>query len=255
MGRRKRANEGDHAPELIPAAPGIHPESRWSRLRQDLAADRQWRWAVILGTIGVVAHNWWVVIYPLGWMPSWHALISEAEATDQVHGRLLSNIDIVVGIFVIAGVLLVRRTYWGRPGRAVWWFALSWGFFGMLEGVFPLACSPSSNKICEDAEWKFELAYHHYVHMGAGVLEYLSANLVAILAWRTPSLGWLSRFGKWMTIVMICAYPFMGATFFTHKWSTISEALFFILYSTTTGAVLWYRRRNGEPLSAAPEPA
>ena len=203
--------------------------------------DRRWTLGVVLGTAGVVLHNWWIVIYPLGWMPSWHALISEAEATDQRHGRFLSNLDIVVGVLVIAGVLLVGHQYRARRGRIVWWFALSWAFFGMLEGVFPLACSPSSNKVCEDAEWKFELAYHHYIHMSTGVIEYFSANLVAIMAWRVASLDWLSRFGKWMTIAMISLYPFMGATFFLHRWSSISEATFFVMYSTTIGAVLWYR--------------
>lgn len=255
MGQRSRANTTTDAPRELVASMGSRPDGFWAGVRHDLATDRRWGWAAVIGTIGVVLHNWWVVIYPLGWMPSWHALISEAEATDQPHGWLLSGIDIVVGVLVIAAVLLIRHHYWGRAGRVVWWFALSWAFFGMLEGIFPLACSPSSNKVCEDAEWKFELAYHHYVHMGAGVFEYVSANLVAILAWRISSLGWLSRFGKWMTIVMIVCYPFMGATFFTHRWSTISEAIFFVLYSTTIGAVIWYRRRNDEPLSATPEPA
>ena len=219
----------------------------------DEQVDLRRRLALALGTVGAIAHNWWVVIYPLGWMPSWHALISEAEATDQPHGQFLSTIDIIVGVFVIAGVLLVGREYRGRRGRVVWWLALSWGFFGMLEGIFPLACSPSTNKVCEDAEWKFELAYHHYVHMGAGVVEYLSANLVAIMAWRVGSLGWLSRFGKWMTLAMVVFYPFMGATFFLHKWSTITEALFFVMYSTTIGAVIWYRPGRSVPVGQ-PQP-
>ena len=216
--------------------------------------DRRWTVALILGTAGVALHNWWVVIYPLGWMPSWNALISEAEATDQPHGWLLSGIDIAVGVLVIAGVLLVGRHYRARRGRVVWWFALSWAFFGMLEGVFPLACSPSSNKVCENAEWKFQLAYHHYVHMGSGVIEYFSANLVAIMAWKVGSLGWLSKFGKRMTIAMISLYPFMGATFFTHRWSSITEAIFFLMYSTTIGAVLWYRPSTDGDVVGSPAP-
>lgn len=217
----------------------------WSSTITTGAPDNRRRLALLLGTVGVVAHNWWVVIYPLGWMPSWHALISEAEASDQPHSRLLSNIDIVVGVLVMAGVLLVGREYRNRRGRVLWWLALAWGLFGLLEGAFPLACSPSTNLVCEEAEWRFELAYHHYVHMGSGVLEYLSANLIAILAWRMNSLGWMSRFGRWMTIAMVVCYPFMGWTFFTHRWSTISEAMFFVMYSTTVGAVLWFRPPGG----------
>lgn len=211
--------------------------------------DRRWTIAAVLGTAALIAHNWWIVIYPLGWMPSWNALISEAEATNQPHGWLLSGIDIAVGVTVLV-VLWLRRPAWaGRTGIAVWWWSVSWAFFGTLEGIFPLACSPSTDKVCEDAEWKFGLAYHHYVHMGSGVIEYVAATFVAIAAWRTPSLGWLHRFGKTMSIALLVAYPFIGLTFFTHRLSTISEAAFFAMFSVINGAVIWYRPRT-VPVSA-----
>ena len=118
---------------------------------------------------------------------------------------------------------------------------MTWAVAGLLEGVFPMACSPSSDRQCEKVEWSFRLAIHHYVHMGSGVVEYLAATFVVIAAWRSRRLGWLSRFGKWTTITLIAAYPFIALTFFLHRWSTISEAAFFVIFSTIIGCVVLYR--------------
>lgn len=77
--------------------------------------------------------------------------------------------------------------------------------------------------------------------MGSGVVEYLAATFVVITASRSPRLGWLSRFGKWMTIGLLVAYPFIALTFCTHRWSTISEAVFFVMFSVIIGSVVCYR--------------
>lgn len=236
----------------------VRMRRRWYRVRHAWnSTDWKWRLAAGLGLTGVLLHNWWIVIYPLHWMPSWHALISEAEATDQPHGWLLSSLDIVVGVLVITALLLRSRVFLSRlkgVGRAVWWWAMTWAVAGLLEGAFPMACSPSTNRSCEEVEWKFRLAVHHYVHMGSGVVEYLAATFVVIAAWRARRLGWLSRFGKWMTISLLVAYPFIALTFFTHRWSTISEAAFFVMFSVIIGAVISYRPPNApvpDPTGAA----
>ena len=69
-------------------SPRLRARAAWTRGRDAFASDWRFRWAVILGLLGVVLHNWWVVIYPLDWMPSWHALISEAEAQAKDEGRV-----------------------------------------------------------------------------------------------------------------------------------------------------------------------
>ena len=176
-----RASADASGQVVIAARPSLRLRARaaWTRGREAFASDWRFRWAVILGLLGVVLHNWWVVIYPLDWMPSWHALISEAEATNQPHGWLLSGLDIAVGVLVITALLLRSRVFLYRlrgVGRAVWWWAMTWAVAGLLEGVFPMACSPSSDRQCEKVEWSFRLAIHHYVHMGSGVVEYLAAT-------------------------------------------------------------------------------
>ena len=115
MGSACRADDSDIARYAACDTCGVGDAMVQSSSR---AATRR-RVALTLGTVGVVAHNWWIVIYPLGWMPSWHALISEAEASDQPHSRLLSNIDIVVGVLVMAGLLLVWREFDGREPQLV----------------------------------------------------------------------------------------------------------------------------------------
>jgi len=236
------AEVGSHG--LSGSPPPARPVARGRRIWNALIADRRRTLAISLGALGILLHNWWIVIYPLHWMPSWNALISEAEATNQPHGGLLSALDIAVGVLVIVALLLQAKVFLGRlrgVGRAVWWWAMTWAVAGLMEGAFPLACSPSSDKKCEHVEWTFRLAVHHYVHMGSGVVEYLAATFVVIAAWRCRKLGWLSRFGKAMTITLIVAYPFIAVTFFTHRWSTISEAVFFVLFSAIIGAVISYR--------------
>lgn len=234
------------AAEPLPAGAGGHCDTQHvgSVLGAERGVDgarRAWLAGGLLGTLGLLAHNWWVVIYPIGWMPSFDALISEASATDQPHGWLLSGIDIGVGVALVAALFLCRRT-WLQHGRAsVWWWSLVWALGGLVEGVFPLACSPSTNRTCEDAEWAFELAAHHYVHMAAGVVEFVAASIAILLVWRTPALGWLSRLGAWLSLGILVVYPFLGLAFFTHRLSSIPEAVFFVMFSSAMGAVVWWR--------------
>jgi hypothetical protein len=206
------------------------------------SSTQRWKLAVAIGAVAVALHNWWVVVYPAGWMPSFNALISEASASDQPHGQLLTTLDVVVGALLVVALVLRWRDWSSGPGRAVWWWTLVWATAGGLSGVFPMACSSTDNRACGRAEWRFSLPVHHYLHLGFGVWEFLGASFAILVAWRTPALGWLSRLGARLSVAMLVFYPFMGLTFFTKHLAAVTEPIFFAIFSTIGMAVICYRR-------------
>ena len=202
----------------------------------------EWRLAVVIGALAIALHNWWIYVYPAGWMPqgSFHALISEASASDQPHGSLLSGFDIAVGIALLVAFGL-RYRYWSRVSLAMWVYGILWALGGLFEGIFPMQCASTPDKVCEKAELRFTLPVHHYLHIGLGVLEFAGGTFMILRARRMNSLGWLHRLGRVLTVAMLAWYPLIGLTFFTKKWQGITEPVFFVIFSVIGGAVLWYR--------------
>jgi hypothetical protein len=202
----------------------------------------EWRIAVVLGALAIALHNWWVYIYPAGWMPhhSFHALISEAAAVDQPHGRLLSMLDVIVGIALLVAFGL-RWRFWKRTSIVMWIYGVMWALGGLFEGIFPMECASTPDKACGKAELKFTLPVHHYLHIGLGILEFAGGSFMILKAWKTPAYGWLARLGRWLAVSLLVCYPLIGLTFFTKHWQGIMEPVFFVIFSIIGGAVLWYR--------------
>ena len=197
---------------------------------------------MVLGAIAIVLHNWWVYVYPAGWMPhhSFHALISEASASDQPHGTLLSVFDIIVGVLLLVAFAFRYRA-WSRTSMAMWIYGILWAVGGLLEGIFPMQCASTPDKACGKAELRFTLPVHHYLHIGLGVLEFAGGTFMILRARRMSTLGWLHRLGRRLTVAMLIGYPLIGLTFFTKHWQGIMEPFFFVIFSIIGGAVLWYR--------------
>jgi len=207
----------------------IHPEVRGER------AVAPWRRpvAVAVGVVGIALYNWWIpVAFDRHLMTSPNELFSDLEATGRPDATLLQHLDLAAGIVLLAALLL--RGSVGRTGRrAEWPWLLAFTVAGAVGGQFSYACPEGLSASCRAAEWRLALPHHHYVHVAAGIAEFVFGTVAVYLAWqRTRSQeSPVTRAVRWTGRTMVIAYPLLGVAYLTDRFGAFVEPIFFTCFS------------------------
>jgi Protein of unknown function (DUF998) len=205
-----------------------------------------------VGVVWLAVYNWWIpVAFDRHLMTSPDELFSDLEASGRPDATLLQHLDLAAGIVLIAALLL--RGSIGRTGRrSEWPWLVAFAVAGAVGGQFSYACPEGLSASCRAAEWRLALPHHHYVHVLAGIAEFIFGTVAVYLAWQrtrsqeTP----VTRTVRWTGRVMVVAYPVLGLAYLTDRFGAFVEPIFFTCFSAivlaelfeTDGAVATERR-------------
>ena len=193
-----------------------------------------------LGTAGLVAYNWWLLV-PLrpGLMTSPDELFSNLEVTGQPYAVLMQHADLAAGLLLLAAFAL---TWPGRsrPRRVEWLSMLGFAAAGALGGLYPEVCADAIDAACRRLEYRFELPAAQYIHMAAGIGEF-AAITVAVFCAAARTRGTRGRFARIYQVLAraaLLAYPLLGAAYLTDRLGGIMEAVFFAGFTVMVGTQL-----------------
>jgi len=209
----------DGAHHQAPAGRGVAP---WRRPA-----------AVAVGAVGVALYNWWIpVAFDRHLMSSPDELFSDLEATGRPDAAFLQHLDLAAGIVLLAALLL--RGAVGPGGRrAEWPWLLAFAGAGALGGQFSYACPEGLSASCRAAEWRLALPHHHYVHVFAGIAEFVFGTVAVYLAWQRtrPRESAETRAIRWTGRTMVIAYPLLAVAYLTDRFGAFVEPVFFACFS------------------------
>jgi hypothetical protein len=189
--------------------------------------------AVAVGVVGIGLYNWWIpVAFDHHLMTSPDELFSDLEATGRPDATLLQHLDLAAGIVLLVA-LLVRGSV-GRTGRrAEWPWLLAFAAAGAVGGQFSYACPEGLSASCRAAEWRLALPHHHYVHVAAGIAEFVFGTVAVYLAWQRTRAkeSAVTRSFRWTGRTMVVAYPLLGIAYLTDRFGAFVEPIFFTCFS------------------------
>jgi len=187
-----------------------------------------------LGIAGVVAYNWWVVVpFIPGLMPSPNGFFSDLEATGARDATWMQHSDVAAGVLLVAAFLVRGAT--GRQGyRPEWKWMVLFAAAGGVGGAFPYACAEGLSATCRSMEWHLQLPFHHYVHVVAGIAEFVFLTTAVVVASRRTR--WEptreAHLYHWLLTGLLVAYPLLGLAYLTDRLGTLIEPVFFVIFST-----------------------
>lgn len=230
-------------------APAEAPPRGWSH---PAAAAR------VIGLAGLACYNWWVAV-ALGWLgggallTSPGSLFSDLEATGRPYANVLRSLDVVAGTLILLGLLLLGRRGQARARRQ-WRLLVAFAVAVVIGGLFPYVCAEGVSVSCRAAEWHLQLPWRHYVHVAAGIVEFLTASGATLLACRRTAgqralLAWTVR---GIGAVLLVGYPLLGLTYLADRDGAYVEPLFFISFSAIVAVELLAPAAPAKPRADRP---
>jgi len=212
----------------------------------------------VLGLAGIAAYNWWVVVpFVPGLMPSANGFFSDLEATGGRDATWMQHADLVAGVLLVTAFLL--RGAAGRDGRrAEWKWMVAFAAAGGVGGEYPYACAEGLSATCRRLEWHLQLPVHHYVHVVAGIAEFVFLTVAVLVAARRTR-GRNTREARTYHLLLqglLIAYPLLGLAYLTDRLGTLIEPVFFLIFSTMVVVELFEPAGGGDgpdgPLGSEP---
>lgn len=192
-----------------------------------------------LGLLSLALYNWWIGAVLTHQVTSPDGMFSDLEAIGQPHATLFSRLDVASGALTILALLLVGLPS-ARDRVREWWLMIGFGATGVIGGMYPYACPEGRDPVCREAEWTFQLPLHHYVHMGAGIVEFALVTLTVALMWRrlrdAPPSTWRVVVGLLGAMLMV-GYPAIACSYLLDRWDAPVEALFFLVFAGAVATV------------------
>jgi len=76
-------------------------------------------------------------------------------------------------------------------------------------------------------------AHHHYVHVFAGIAEFVFGTVAVYLAWQRtrPRESAETRAIRWTGRTMVIAYPLLAVAYLTDRFGAFVEPVFFACFS------------------------
>jgi hypothetical protein len=207
--------------------------------------------AGVIGVAGAVTYNWWMVVpFVPGLLPSVNGFFSDLEATGRPHADLMAEADVVAGVLLVLALLLRGSRVDGRV-RPEWKWMVAFAAAGAVGGRFTYACSEGLSASCRAAEWHLRLPVHHYVHVASGIVEFATVTVAAVLAarrTREDGTHW-SRVYLGVVVVLLAAYPFLGAVYLSDRFGAFVEPVFFVTFSAMALAEILEPSHRPSPAS------
>ncbi len=207
--------------------------------------------AQLLGLVGIALYNWWVyVLVGTTILTSTDEFFSDLEATGRPDAALFQHLDLAAGIVMVVAFLL--RGPWGPKGqRGEWRWLVLFAIAGAVGGHYAYACPEGLSTACRSAEWHLRLPLHHYLHIGAGIIEFAMMTTAIYFAWKRTrnEPGWVAPAVKWSGIALLIGYPLLAVAYLTDEFGALVEPIFFVAFSVMVFVELFEpsRRRITRP--------
>ena len=189
--------------------------------------------AIAVGVAGVAFYNWWIPVAVSGRLITTpNELFSDLEATGRPDANLLQHLDLAAGLILVTALLL--RGPVSRAGRrSEWPWLLAFAVSGAVGGKFAYACPEGLSASCRAAEWRLALPHHHYVHVLAGIAEFVFGTIAVYLAWQRtrPESSAASRAVRWTGRALVITYPVLAFSYLTDHFGAFVEPVFFTCFS------------------------
>ncbi|MGZ4680849.1 MAG: DUF998 domain-containing protein [Acidimicrobiales bacterium] len=198
--------------------------------------------ARVLGVLGLLAYNWWVIVpFESGWMTSLDGFFSDMSADGQPHAWLMQRADMVAGVLLVAALLLRGPTGSDGTRRREWPWLVAFSSLGAIGGRFPYACAAGLDPACRRLERSLDLPWHHYVHMAAGVGEFATITLAIWLAYRRTrgSDSVEAQVFRFLIYLLVVAYPLLAVAYLGDVWGSLIEPVFFLAFTSVLLAELF----------------
>jgi len=198
--------------------------------------------ARVLGVIGLVAYNWWVIVpFEHGWMTSVDGFFSDMSADGQPHAWFMQRADMVAGTLLVLALLLRGPTASDGTRRREWPWLVAFSALGAVGGRFPYACASGLDSACRTLERHLDLPWHHYVHMTAGVSEFATITIAIWLAYRRTRQAdtFESHVFRSLIYLLVVAYPLLAVAYLGDVWGALIEPVFFLAFTAALLAELF----------------
>lgn len=228
-----------------------------SVLSGSVKAPAPWRRpaAIAVGVVGVAVYNWWLpVAVSRRLLTSPDELFSDLEAAGRHDATLLQHLDLAAGLILLVALLLrgpvSRAGGVGSAGagvsgsgitrRSEWPWLIAFAVSGAVGGRFAYACPEGLSASCRAAEWRLALPHHHYVHVVAGIVEFVTGTVAIYLAWQRTRAGRsaVTRAMRWTGRALVVSYPVLGFAYLTDRLGAFVEPVFFACFSVVVAVEL-----------------
>ena len=189
--------------------------------------------AIGIGALGLALYNWWIPVALSGrLLTTPDELFSDLEASGRPDAALLQHLDLAAGLVLLAA-LLVRGPVARGLRRKEWPWLLAFAVSGAVGGQFSYSCPEGLSASCRAAEWRLALPHHHYVHIAAGIAEFVFSTVAIYLAWQRtrPKESAVTRTVRWTARALVLAYPVLGFAYLTDHFGAFVEPMFFTCFS------------------------
>lgn len=195
-------------------------------------SDRRRAVSVVLLGVGLALFNWWLA---LPWLVPrdgmFDRLISDATATGSQNATAIRLLEAGgASILVLALLLRGPDDAQGRP-RLDWWCVVGLVAFEILGAVFVEACQSGTDRACFERELAFDLEWHHYLHIVAGVFEWSFALAAAWFGWRRLRGNARGRVYQALLIYAPVVLAPLALAFFTHRLFAVVEFTIYAAFS------------------------
>jgi hypothetical protein len=195
--------------------------------------DRQVIVSRLAAALGLGLYNWWVwAVRPGRWLSSADEFFSDLEATGETHSAALRHADVLAGALVLVALAL-GGGFAGSSRRPEWALLVTFASASVLGGLFPYVCAEGAAASCRAAEWQLRLGWRHYVHIGAGILEFAAVTAAIVLAARRTA-GKASGAGRTyraLLTTLLLGYPLLAVAYLADRLGALVEPVFFLCFS------------------------
>lgn len=200
----------------------------------------------IIGLAAIASYNWWVaVLFDGTLLRSPDEFFSDLEVSGGHAALVLRRLDLLAGVLTVLA-LLVRGRRGPEGDRREWGWLIVFGVAGALGGLFPYECADGISAACRSAELHLQLPLHHYLHMGAGIIEFGTATVAALYARRRVSnrADLSARLVRLTSTVIVASYPVLGAAYLSDRFGAVVEPIYFVAFSVIVGVELFEPARR-----------
>lgn len=139
------------------------------------------RAVIALFYLSAAAYSTWVIAPLVGSQLPWQtSFVSELYGEGQPFAHLFRASDALAGTALAIAMLI-----WAAPRTPAWWRVGRWSILGfglatILDAIFPMSCTPSTDPICKQRDADFAVPLSHNIHNATSTLAGLFLLVAAV---------------------------------------------------------------------------
>ncbi len=194
---------------------------------------QRWRLAKVLVVVATLASNWWLLV---PWLPGIVdprlGLFSDLEVPGAAYSSVFRGCDLFAASLFLCALLLRGPNNGAMTRRPEFSLLVAFSVAGMMGALTPYVCAESSSLSCRQLERHLQLPPRHYLHIVAGVAEFLFITIAAWRIFQRTKTGppQLQRAAQGVIITLTVAYPALVAVYLGDYFGAFVEPVFLLSF-------------------------